>query len=189
MTSRLLSLSLTLLGIGASIHAADYTIDASHSSAAFAISHMAVSTTRGRFNDLSGTISYDPAHIEKNSVKVTIKATSVDTGNQKRDDHLRTADFFDVAAHPDLSFTSHSWKATSTGAYEVVGDFTLHGVTKSITATVTKTGAGKDPWGNERIGFETAFTIDRSEYGMSGGRPMVGNEVAITFAAEAILAK
>jgi polyisoprenoid-binding protein YceI len=173
----------------ASLVAADYTIDAEHSTAAFAISHLAVSTTRGRFNDVSGVISYDASDATRNAVKVEIKTASVDTGNQKRDEHLRKADFFDVATHPTMSFVSRSWKATGGSTYEVAGDFTLHGTTKPLTITVTKTGAATDPWGNERIGFETAFTIKRSDYGMTGSRPMVGDSVAITFATEGIKAK
>lgn len=171
-------------------HAVDYAIDASHSTAAFAISHMAVSTTRGRFNDLAGTISYDAANVAKNAVKVAIKTTSVDTGNTKRDEHLRKDDFFDVAKHPDMTFTSTVWKKGATnGTYEISGEFSLHGVTKPITITATKTGSGTDPWGNERIGFETAFTIKRSDYGMTANSLMVGDEVKITFAAEGIKAK
>jgi polyisoprenoid-binding protein YceI len=186
---RLSLLLLTLLGLG-HLQAADYAIDGAHSTAAFAISHMAVSTTRGRFNDIAGTIAYDAADVARNAVTVAIKTTSVDTGNQKRDDHLRNADFFDVAKHPEMTFASTAWKkGAADGTYEITGNFTLHGVTKAITITATRTGAGTDPWGNERIGFETAFAIKRSDYGMTAHSLMVGDEVKITFAAEGIKAK
>jgi len=181
-------LTASVLAIGLSVHgfAADYEIDGVHSLASFKIKHLMVSTTQGRFNDIAGTISYDAANPTASKVAVVLKAASVDTSNAKRDEHLKGPDFFDVAKYPTLSFTSTAWKATGTDAFEVTGDFTLHGVTKPITIAVTKSGEGKGFQGEPRIGFETAFTIKRSDYGMSGYGAAVGDEVKIEFAAEAV---
>lgn len=182
---RFLTASILAIGLSSHAFAADYEIDGVHSLASFKIKHLMVSTTQGRFNDISGTISYDAANPGASKVAVTLKAASVDTSNAKRDEHLKGPDFFDVAKYPTLSFTSTSWKPTGADTFEVVGDFSLHGVTKPITVTVTKTGEGKGFKGEPRIGFETAFVIKRSDYGMSG-YAAVGDEVKIEFAAEAV---
>src|SRR5207245_6363701 len=127
-----------------------YTIDPAHSSVGFAVTHMVINTVHGKFNEFSGNIE-----LEGSAVKVatgTIQAKSIDTGIEKRDNHLRSADFFDVAKFPTITFRSK--RAEKQGAEAVlVGDFTMHGVTKEISLPVTVKGPIKDPWGNSRLGM------------------------------------
>lgn len=178
-----LSLGFAISGVQA---ADTYDIDASHSAAIFKVKHVGVAYTYGRFNDLKGTVVFDAANPAASKVEVIIQAASVDTYNQKRDAHLANPDFFDAKQFPVLKFTSTAFKKVSDTTFEVAGDFTLHGVTKPITVTATKTGEGKDPWGGYRIGFETTFTIKRSDYGMTKMMEAASDEVVITFATEGI---
>jgi polyisoprenoid-binding protein YceI len=119
---------------------------------------------------------------------IEIDAASINTGNKKRDDHLKGPDFFNVKQFPKLTFKST--KVEKKGdAYSVTGDLTIHGVTKSVTVDVKKTGMGKDPWGNERIGFTTNFTIKRSDYGITHMANGLSDEVQLMLSAEAIKGK
>lgn len=171
-----------------------YNIDPSHSEVSFQIRHM-VSQVRGRFNDFKGTVNLDPANLAKSSVEFRVKAASIDTAMPDRDKHLRAADFFDVEKYPEITFKSTSIKPTGKDAYAVTGDFTMRGVTKKITLPVTFLGSAKDPWGNERAGFETATTLDRKAYGMNwntaldNGGVILGDDVKIAINLEAIKAK
>lgn len=167
----------------------DYTIDAAHTGAVFHINHLGVSHTHGRFNDISGTLSIDEKDPTKNQIKVVIKADSIDTNNKKRDDHLRSPDFFNAKQFPTLEFTSKSWKKTGDKTFDVTGTFTLHGVSKEITVPVTKIGEGKDPWGGYRIGYDAKFTIKRGDYGINFMPDGLGAEVPITVSIEAIKKK
>ena len=170
-------------------HAADvYTVDKGHSEVSFQIRHL-VTNVRGRFNDFEGTINLDPQSLEKSSVDFKIKATSVDTGVADRDKHLRNADFFDVEKYPEITFKSKSVKAAGKDKYNVTGDFTMHGVTKQITLPVTYLGTAKDPWGGTRGGFEIETTLDRKEYGISSGGPIVGDEVKVAINLEVVQKK
>jgi polyisoprenoid-binding protein YceI len=175
----------TLAGGGTASAADSYAIDASHTAALFKINHLGFSNTWGRFNDVSGTVVWDDADPAASSVKVAIKTASIDTGTADKDKHLKSGDFFSVKEFPELTFVSKS-VAKAGDTYEVTGDFTLHGVTKTITVPVTKMGAGKDPWGKDRIGFDAQFSIKRSDYGMAFGLPGIGDEVTIVFASEAV---
>lgn len=170
-----------------SLSAADtYAIDVSHTAALFKINHLGFSNTWGRFNDVSGSVTWDDADPAKSSVKIVIKTDSVDSGNAKKDEHLKSPDFFSVKEFPELTFTSKKVEKKEGNLYHVTGDFSLHGVTKELTIPVTKMGAGKDPWGKDRIGFDSVFTIKRSDYGMAFGLPGIGDEVQITFATEGV---
>ena len=177
---------LALAGFGAAPAADTYQIDGAHTAAVFTVSHLGFSNTWGRFNDVSGTVTWDDADPAKSAVKVVIKAASVDTGNAKRDEHLRSGDFFSVKEFPELSFVSTSIAKSGDNQYQVTGDFTLHGVTKRITVPVVKMGQGKDPWGKERIGFDAEFALKRSEYGMSFMLPGVGDDVTVILATEGV---
>ena len=182
-----IALSLGFALSSTTAHAADtYAVDPVHTAALFKVKHVGVSYTYGRFNDVSGTVVFDAANPAASKVDITIQAGSVDTFNQKRDAHLANPDFFDAKQFPALKFVSTSFKKIDDSTFDVTGDFTLHGTTKPITIKVAKIGEGKDPWGGYRIGFETTFTIKRSDYGMSKMMEAVGDEVAITFATEAI---
>lgn len=164
-----------------------YKVDRDHSIALFRIKHLGVSFTYGRFNELEGTIVLDEANPEKSSVELVVKATSLDTNQPKRDEHLRGPDFFNVKQFPEIRFKSKSWKKSGESSYQITGDLTLHGVTKEITVNVDHTGSGKDPWGGFRSGFELVFTIKRSDFDMKYmlGGP-VGDEVRLTVSVEGV---
>jgi len=177
------------LGVSSASAAADtYDIDKGHSAVMFRIQHMKAGYQYGRFNDFAGTIVFDEANPAASSVKVEVKTTSVDTNDAKRDDHLRNPDFLDCAQFPTMTFSSTAVKAAGTG-YEVAGNLTLHGVTKPVTVTMTKTGAAADPWGGFRIGFEGVLTVKRSEYGMDKKLDGVGDEVRMILAFEGVKKK
>lgn len=186
--ARSLQALLLTLALAVPALAADYEIDAAHTSAVFNITHLGFSKVQGAIKELSGTFSFDEAKLEKSAIAVTAKAASIDTFNEARDKHLRGADFFDVEKYPTLEFKSKSWKKTGDKAYDVTGDFTLHGVTKSITVPVTLVGMGKGMKGEERAGFSASFKIKRSEFGMNQmlGSTMIGDEVSIEISTEGV---
>ncbi|MHC4408618.1 MAG: YceI family protein [Planctomycetota bacterium] len=165
--------------------ATDYRIDPSHSSVIFKISHMGVSYTYGRFNKIDGALKFADGG-DGSSIEVTVQTASVDTNDAKRDAHLKNADFFSAKEFPQITFKSKSWTKSGDG-YDVTGDLTLHGVTKSVTLKVTKTGGEKkDPWGFIRIGFEGALSIKRGEFGMKKMLNMVGDDVSLMISIEAM---
>jgi polyisoprenoid-binding protein YceI len=164
-----------------------YEVDAVHSAVVFKVKHLGVSNARGRFNAISGSIAIDDADPSKSAIQIEVKADSVDTANAKRDQHLKSPDFLSVKEFPTISFKSKSVKKLPDGKYEVAGEFTLHGVTKSVTVKVEKTGSGKSPvGGGELAGYETIFTIKRSDYGMKNAIPAIGDEIELTISIEAI---
>jgi polyisoprenoid-binding protein YceI len=184
----ILPATLLAIGLGAgSLRAADsFDVDKTHAFASFRIKHLNTGFTYGRFKDVGGAITWDNAKPEAGSVEITIDAGSVDTGVEKRDQHLRTADFFDAKQYPTLGFKSTAIKKVDDENYEVTGNLTIHGVTKPVTVKVVKTGEGKDPFGGYRIGFETVFTVKRSDYSVAGLPGAVGDDVTITLATEGL---
>jgi len=167
-----------------------YKIDKSHSEAIFQVRHL-VTKVRGRFTDFEGAIEYNDAMPEASTVNFTIKAASVNTAENDRDNHLRSADFFDVEKYPDITF--HSKRMSKRGdGYDVVGDLTIHGVTKEVTLPVAHMGKAKDPWGGERIGFEAETTLNRKDYGLNwnamleAGGFLVGDEVKVSLEIQAV---
>lgn len=166
--------------------AATYALDPAHTTALFRINHLGFSFTYGVFSDVSGTLEYDAEHPEASSVSVSIKTASINTQVAARDEHLRGEDFLDTAKYPEMTFKSTSWKAAGDGTFEITGEFTLHGVTKTITAVMNKVGEGKGMKGEERIGFEGSFLIKRSDYGMDKMLPGVGDEVNVVFGTEGV---
>ena len=171
-----------------------YAVDAGHSEVSFQVRHL-VTNVRGRFNDFNGTINLDPANLEKSSVEFRVQAASIDTAHADRDKHLRAEDFFHVEKYPEITFKSTSIKKTGKDTYAVTGDFTMRGVTKRITLPVTYLGTARDPWGNDKAGFETAITLDRKDYGIvwntavDNGGVILGDEVKIAVNLEANKAK
>ena len=143
-----------------------HTIDASHSEVSFQIRHL-VTQVRGNFNEYEGTINLDPATLEKSSVDFKIKAASIDTNHADRDKHLRAEDFFYTEKYPEITFKSKSIKKTGKDTYDVAGTLTMRGVSKEVTLPVTWLGSVKDPWGNEKAGFETSVTLNRKDYGIN----------------------
>jgi polyisoprenoid-binding protein YceI len=167
-----------------------YVVDKSHSDAVFTIRHL-MSRVTGRFDEVSGTINIDRAKPEDSSVEFAIQAQSIDTNQEDRDKHLRSADFFDAEKNPQITFKSTKMKATGKDTYDVTGSFTMRGVSKEITLPVTVLGEMKDGRGNPKIGFETATTLNRKDYGVSWNRALdaggyiLGDEVKVTITLEA----
>lgn len=163
-----------------------YKIDPVHSEVSFKVRH-ALAKVSGRFAKFSGTIKVDTADITKSSVEVSIEAASINTDNEGRDKHLKGADFFDVEKFPTITFKSTSVKEVAKGKLEVTGAFTMHGVTKTITFPIANAGTqpGMKP-GTVLAGFvDGALTLNRSDYGVKYGIPLVGDEVAISLNVEA----
>lgn len=183
------ALFAVLLGILVAAPAAkadSYKVDPVHSALLFRIGHLGVSNTHGRFNGPSGSVNWDSADPAKSSFEVTVPAGNVDTGNAKRDEHLRGPDFFDAKQFDTLSFKSTSVKKVDDKHYDVSGDLTIRGVSKPVTLKLEMIGAGKSPMGDERAGFEGVFTINRLDYGVSYMPEAIGTDVQITVALELI---
>ena len=148
-----------------------YEIDLSHSDVSFQIRHF-MSKVRGAFTEFSGTIVRNDEDLSKASVEFKIATASIDTRHESRDEHLRSADFFDVEKHPEIVFKSTAVEKVSDNQYRVTGQFSLHGVTKEIVLPVAYEGEVKDPRGTVRAGFSVATRIDRKEYGMEWNRAL-----------------
>jgi polyisoprenoid-binding protein YceI len=169
-----------------------YDIDVSHTSVGFVARHLMVSKTRGQFPVVSGsiTIGENPAD---STVEVSIDAAGVETGDERRDDHLRSADFFDVEQYPTISYRSTRVTPAAPGHFDVDGDLTVRGVTRPVRLQVTFDGAVTDPWGNVRVGFAASTEIDREDFGLTwnqvleGGGVLVGKKINIEIEAEAVL--
>ena len=146
-------------------------VDKAHSEVRFKVRHLMSNVTAG-FNDFDAVINVDRAKPASSSVEFTIQATSIDTGNENRDNHLRSPDFFDVAKFPTISFKSTSVKPKSATSFDVTGNLTMHGVTKQVVLPVTFLGFGKDPRGNEKGGFEIETTLNRKDYGIVWNRSL-----------------
>jgi polyisoprenoid-binding protein YceI len=171
--------SVLALGFASSLAmaAGTYTVDPIHSNLVFKVNHLGVSNNWGRVNNPTGTITVGDDGLP--SIVVEAKTADVDTDNAQRDDHLRGPDWFDAKQFPTMSFKSTSAKKVDDATFEVVGDFTLKGVTKPITVQLKKVGEAKDPWGKNRTGYETSFTIKRSDYGVAAMPGGIGEEVTI----------
>jgi len=164
-----------------------WKIDPSHSAAEFKVRHMMISFVKGKFSGLSGVLKLDENDYTHSVVEVSIPAASVSTVDEKLDAHLKEADFFDVQNFPTLTFKSTSIRSLGDRDYEVTGDLTIRGVTKSVILSVRDLSQpSKDPWGNQRIGLSASATINRKEFGLVWNAPLefggvlVGDEVAIT---------
>lgn len=159
---------------------AKWIIDADHSVVAFSVKHMMIAHVRGQFNRLSGVVYFDPQNVAGSAVELTIDASSIITGIQKRDDHLKSSDFFDVAMYPDITFKSTKIDAIEGNRADVLGDLTLHGVTRQITLITEFSGPVKDPFGDAlSMGFSGSAVINREEYGMVWNQPMADNGVML----------
>ena len=191
-TRQLLILSLLLPALAlaepAAVYPAVYRVDADHSGVNFSIRHF-VSNVSGHFRDFAGVIKYDRQNPAASSVELTVKAASIDTANNDRDEDLRSKKFFDVQTFPTLTFTSAKVVAKDAANLEVTGTLTMHGVARQITLPVTVLGSMQAPRG-EKMGFETSFSVDRKEFGISWNNvldsgPMLGDEVRIHIDIEA----
>ncbi|PZM85899.1 MAG: protein yceI precursor [Candidatus Melainabacteria bacterium] len=175
-----------------SARAADtWTIDPMHTAANFSIKHMMISTVRGGFGKVSGTVEYDGKNLAKAKVDATIDASSINTNEAKRDEHLRGKDFFDTEKFPNITFKSTAIKPKGKGKFAMTGDLTMHGVTKPVTLDVDgPSQAIKDKQGNHKVGFSASGTIKRKDFGITynsvldGGGVALGEEVPITLDVE-----
>ena len=189
-------LVMTGLGLGQKAEAemSKWKVDHDHSTIGFQVAHMVVSKTNGKFTEYTGVVEMDPEAKEFKSIEAIIQTESVTTDHQKRDDHLRSPDFFDVKAYPTMTYTMKSYKKTGE-SYAAVGDLTLLGVTKEITLKGSFNGVAQDPWGNTRAGFTAEGTINRKDFGMKfsklldNGGLVVGDEVTIKLEIEVIKEK
>jgi len=159
-----------------------WQIDPHHTAAQFSVRHLGVSTVRGAFTKVSGSVQYDAANLGKSSIQTTIDATSVDTRVDMRDNDLRSPKFFDVQKYPTITFQSKKVEAAGAGKLKVIGDLTIHGVTKEVVLDVDgPTPAIKDPMGpGQRMGASATTKINRNDFGVSGLAGVVGDEITIT---------
>ena len=176
------------LAVSAAAQTETWQLDPAHSAAQFAVRHMGISTVRGTFTKLSGTVQYDPADPAKSSIDATIDAASVDSRVEMRDNDLRSARFFDVAKYPTITFKSKRVEPEGKSKLKVTGDLTIHGVTKEVVLDVDGPSEPfKDPRGNSHMGASATTTINRRDFGV-GAIPsaMVGDDVAVTIDMELV---
>lgn len=171
-----------------------WTIDTAHSGINFSVRHMVVSKVRGRFTKYSGDVTLDEADLTRSVVQATIDASSIDTGTAQRDDHLRSADFFDAAKFPELKFRSTRIEKAAGDSYRVTGELTIRDVTREVSLDVEYGGKMRDPWGKDRVGFVAKTSIDRKDFGLGwnqvleAGGVLVGDRVEIELEVQAVQA-
>ncbi|WP_433686984.1 YceI family protein [Micromonospora carbonacea] len=169
-----------------------YTIDPSHTRIGFVARHAMVTKVRGAFNEFEGSVAFDAADPARTDVRVTIQATSIDTRNAQRDAHLRSNDFLAMETYPEITFVSTALRQTGEDTFDLTGDLTVKGVTNSVTIPFTYEGAASDPFGNLRLGFEGAVTINRKDYGVTWnaaletGGVLVSEKITLEFEVSAI---
>jgi len=185
--------TLIALALPAFTFASTWTIDPDHSNVGFKVKHLMVSNVKGNFDKHTGIVDINDKDITKSKVEVTIDTASINTNVQKRDEHLRSADFFDVAKYPTMTFVSKKVAKAGKDRLKVTGDLTLHGVTKQVVLDVEQLSReSKDPWGNIRRGTTATTKIDRKDFGLTWnkgletGGVIVGDEIAITLEIELI---
>ncbi len=197
----ILALLVAVVSIGLSdvsesrAEAAAYVIDPDHSQVLFKVKHMGISTVTGRFDLIEGSYTFDDTDISKSSVETTITAASINTNKQKRDDHLKSPDFLDVAKNPTITFKSKEVKKGDGEDFIIVGDLTINGVTKQVELDAEYGGKAQDPMGNERTAFTAETKIDRKDFGITwnktldSGGLVVGDDVRIELEVEGIRKK
>lgn len=175
--------------------AGHYDIDVMHSRLGFVARHAMVTKVRGSFTEFAGTFDLDGSNWPASTAQVTTQVASIDTGNEQRDGHLRTNDFFDAPNHPQITFTSTRVEQTAEDTVAVTGDLTIKGTTRPVTVEFVYTGSAVDPYGNTRIGFEGISTINRSDFGITfnaaldTGGVLVSDKITLEFDISAIKAQ
>jgi polyisoprenoid-binding protein YceI len=188
---RLVAVVVSLCFAGTS-QAVDYAIDPSHSSVGFKVRHLAISSVPGKFGDFKGTFSFDPHNISASKAEAQIVAGSINTGETKRDDHLKSGDFLDAGKFTAITFKSNKVEKVSDADFNAHGDLTIHGVTRPVTLHVTYGGSATDPWGKERAAFQATTKINRKDFGLTWNKALetgglvVGEEVDITLEVEGV---
>lgn len=169
-----------------------WAVDVSHSSIDFSVRHMMIAKVKGTFHSFEAQIEADAEDLTSANILFQVDISSIDTRNSDRDTHLRSADFFDSEQHPKMTFQSTQITKTSDGEYAVTGDLSIHGITKPESFDVTFEGVGKDPWGNEKVGFSAVGSIKRADFGLTynavleTGGVLIGDEVKISIEIEAV---
>ncbi|MGZ6705543.1 MAG: YceI family protein [Solirubrobacteraceae bacterium] len=168
-----------------------WTVDPGHSNVEFQVKHLGIATVRGAFRRFEGTLEI-PSDLASAKAFGTVEVASVDTNEPQRDEHLRSADFFDAATHDKLTFASTAIRPLDEETFEITGDLTLHGVTRPITLKAEITGTEEDPWGNERVGLEVTGSLSRGDYGMTfnqalgSGNLLVSDKVKLSLDISAV---
>jgi polyisoprenoid-binding protein YceI len=184
MNTRMAVLAAAMAVGSPALAAETYELDKAHSTVGFQVRHI-FTMVGGSFQDFSGTVRIDRARPEASSVEFSIQAASIFTNESKRDEHLKSPDFFDTAKHPTITFKSTAVKPSANNVFEVTGDLTMRGVTRQVTLPVTFLGEARDPWGNEKVGFEIATVLNRKDFGINWnkaldqGGVLVGDEVKV----------
>ncbi|MDN3518882.1 YceI family protein [Aquisalimonas lutea] len=180
------ALSLSLVAGIAQAEPEQYELDPRHSFIEFRVSHLGFATMVGQFNDFDGEFTYDPDNPSNSEVSVTIDTASIDTDDSERDRHLRNEDFLNVSEYPEARFVSTSFEEHGDGEATLEGELTLHGTTRPITIDVNQLGAGEDPWGGYRRGFEGTVTLDRSDFGIDYDLGEEAEEVELYLSVEGV---
>lgn len=190
-----LLLALSALSMATAGWPAEYDIDASHSGVIFKVKHLGISTVTGRFEKFTGSFTFDTTDIGASRASAVIEVASINTDVEKRDEHLRGTDFFDVDSHPQITFVGKEVKDVENDRFQLVGDLTMRGVTRTVTLDAEIGGTVKDPWGNDRAAFTATTTVDRRDFGLTwskvleSGGLVVGKDVRITLEIEGIRKK
>lgn len=185
---KLLLVSALAFGFAGSVQAADYVVDTqgAHASINFKVSHLGYSWLHGRFDKFSGKFNYDSANLAASKITIDIDTSSVNSNHAERDKHIRSADFLNVDKSAKASFVSSKVVPKADGKFDLVGNFTLNGVTKEITIAASKTGEGKDPWGGYRAGFEGTTEIKMADYGIKYNLGPASEVVYLNFVIEGV---
>ncbi|HEY8531007.1 MAG TPA: YceI family protein [Limnochorda sp.] len=169
-----------------------WQIDPAHTTAEFSVRHMMISNVRGRFGKVEGTVTGDLSDPTQAQIEAKIDAASIDTRNEQRDQHLRSADFFDVEHHPYITFKSRRIERVGDNAFKVVGDLTIRGVTREVVLDAIFQGQAKSPWGQQVAGFSATTKLNRKDFGLTWntvletGGVLVGDEVNVEIQTELI---
>ena len=161
------------------ITAAPWQIDSAHTEIEFSARHLMISNVKGRFSNPVGTVRVDPDTTSGVELSVTFPVATIDTRNEQRDAHLRSADFFDAEKFPEITFKGKRVQGPITGEFKLIGDLTIRGVTREVTLDVTSEGTGSDPWGNDRLGFSATGAVDRKEFGLVWNQLLETGGVAV----------
>ena len=194
MKKIILSLAITAIGFAASAQS-KWNVDPTHSNVKFSVSHMVISEVEGSFSDFDGTLEAPGADFNNATIEFSVNVGSINTNSEQRDGHLKSADFFDAAKYPAMTFKSGSFRKTTGNNYVLDGNLTIKGITKKVTFDVTYGGTVKDPYGNTKAGFIAKGSIKRMDYGLTwsavteAGGLVVGDEVSIMFNIELAKAK